>query len=121
MPLLVNPQASHSIAAHQLPEVVSFIQRIAMVGIFVTILLMLKMLPPRPERYRRRRTVLMILQWILMPITSICFNSAASYNAQTRLALGKYLDKFDVTEKATLQSQAAAKASKLSREDKKSQ
>ena len=112
VPLLVNPQASHSIAAHQLPEVVSVIQRIAMVGIFITIFLMLKMLPPRPERYKRRRTVLMVLQWALMPITSVCFNSVAAYNAQTHLAFGKYLDKFDVTEKATLRSQAAAKASK---------
>lgn len=110
VPLLVNPQASHSIAAHQLPEVVSIIQRIAMVGIFITIFLMLKMLPPRPERYKRRRTVMMVLQWVLMPVTSVCFNSIAAYNAQTRLALGKYLDKFDVTEKATLRSQAAAKA-----------
>lgn len=109
MPLLVNPQASHSIVAHQLPEVVSIIQRIAMVGLFITIFLMLKMLPPRPERYRRHRTVMMVLQWVLMPLTSVGFNSIASYNAQTHLALGKYLDKFDVTEKATLQSQQAAK------------
>lgn len=112
VPLLLNPQASHSIAAHQLPEVVSIIQRIAMVGIFVTIFLMLKMLPPRPERYKRHRTIFMVLQWVLMPITSVCFNSVAAYNAQTRLAFGKYLDKFDVTEKATLRSQAAAKATK---------
>lgn len=112
VPLLVNPQASHSIVAHQLPEVVSIIQRIAMVGLFITIFLMLKMLPPRPERYRRHRTVMMVLQWVLMPLTSVGFNSIASYNAQTHLALGKYLDKFDVTEKATLQSQQAAKDQK---------
>lgn len=112
VPLLVNPQASHSIAAHQLPEVVSIIQRLAMVGLFITILLMLKMLPPRPERYKRRRTLGMVLQWLLMPLTSIGFSSLASFNAQTHLAMGKYLDKFDVTEKATLRSQAEAKAQK---------
>ena len=118
MPLLVNPQASHSIAAHQLPEVVSIIQRIAMIGLFITILLMLKMLPPRPERYKRRRTVGMVLQWLLMPLTSVGFSSIASFNAQTHLALGKYLDKFDVTEKATLKSQAAAKARKAAAKQK---
>lgn len=110
VPLLINPQASHSIVAHQLPEVVSIIQRLAMIGLFITILLMLKMLPPRPERYKRRRTVGMVLQWLLMPFTSVGFSSIASFNAQTHLALGKYLDKFDVTEKATLKSQAEAKA-----------
>lgn len=112
VPLLVNPQASHSIVAHQLPDVVSMIQRVAMIGLFVTILLMLKMLPPRPERYKRRRTVGMVLQWLLMPVTSVGFSSIASFNAQTRLAAGKYLDKFDVTEKATLRSQAEARAQK---------
>lgn len=112
IPLWVNPQASHSIVAHQLPEVVSIIQRVAMIGLFITILLMLKMLPPRPERYRRRRTVGMVLQWLLMPLTSVGFSSIASYNAQTHLALGKYLDKFDVTEKATLRSREEAKAQK---------
>lgn len=112
IPLWVNPQASHSIVAHQLPEVVSIIQRVAMIGLFITILLMLKMLPPRPERYKRRRTVGMVLQWLLMPLTSVGFSSIASYNAQTHLALGKYLDKFDVTEKATLRSREEAKAQK---------
>ena len=112
VPLLVNPQASHSIVAHQLPDVVSMIQRVAMIGLFVTILLMLKMLPPRPERYKRRRTAGMVLQWLLMPFTSVGFSSIASFNAQTHLATGKYLDTFDVTEKATLQSQAEARAQK---------
>jgi hypothetical protein len=35
-----------------------------------------------------------------MPITSIGYGSAAAFYSQTRLLLGKYLDKFDVTEKA---------------------
>lgn len=112
VPLLVNPEASRNYAAHLLPEVVSVIQRIAMVGLFITILLTLRMLPPRPARYKRRRTLWMVLQWLLMPLTSVGYNSIASYNAQTHLALGRYLDKFDVTEKATLRSKAAAKRAK---------
>lgn len=112
VPLLLNPEASRNYAAHLLPEVVSVIQRVAMIGLFITILLTLRMLPPRPARYKRHRTIGMVLQWLLMPITSVLYNSAASYNAQTHLALGKYLDKFDVTEKATLKSKAAAKRTK---------
>jgi hypothetical protein len=86
-----------------------------MIGIFITILLMLKMLPPRPERYKRRRTIWMVLQWLLMPITSICYSSAASFNAQTHLMLGKYLDKFEVTDKATLASRQRAREKKASK------
>jgi hypothetical protein len=112
IPLLINPEASRNIAVHSLPVVVSHIQQIAMVGLFITILLMLKMLPPRPERYKKRRTVWMIAQWVLMPVTSICYSSLASFNAQTHLMFGKYLDKFDVTDKATVASQERAKSSK---------
>ncbi len=119
VPLLLNAEASRSILAQQLPEVVSTIQRIAMIGLFITILLMLRMLPPRPERYKRTRTLGMVLQWLLMPFTAIGFNSIAAYNAQTHLALGKYLDKFDVTEKATLASKA--KARELAKERKNAQ
>lgn len=109
VPLLINTQASRIYAVHMLPEAVSNIQRVAMIGIFITILLMLKMLPPRPKRYKRRRTLGMVAQWILMPVTSICFSSVGAFNAQTRLALGRYLDKFDVTAKATARSRDEAK------------
>lgn len=102
VPLLLNSEASRSIAAHQLPQTISYIQRIAMIGLFITVFLSIKMLPPRPERYKRRRTIFMVAQWILMPITSLAYNAASAFNAQTHLFFGKYLDKFDVTEKATV-------------------
>lgn len=115
VPLLLNPDAARDIAAHQLPEIVSGIQRVAMVGLVITIFLSLKMLPPRPARYKRRRTVWMILQWFLMPFTAIVYSAAAALNAQTHLLLGRYLDKFDVTEKATHASKARAKRAKADR------
>lgn len=115
VPLLLNSEASRNIAAHQLPIVVSRIQQVAMVGIIISIFLMLKLLPPRPARYKRRRTIGMVLQWLLMPVTTICYGSLASFSAQTHLMLGKYLDKFDVTDKATLASQEQARKSKPSK------
>jgi hypothetical protein len=59
-------------------------------------------LPPRPARYRRHHSLLMILQWVLLPVTGIAFGSLAAFNSQTRLMFKKYLSKFDVTEKATV-------------------
>jgi cellulose synthase/poly-beta-1,6-N-acetylglucosamine synthase-like glycosyltransferase len=100
VPLLLNQEAARSIVAHELPEVISYVQRIAMIGIFISVFLAFKMLPPRPERYKRRRSLFMLLQWVLMPVTAVAYSSMAAYNAQTHLALGKYLDKFDVTDKA---------------------
>ena len=41
----------------------------------------------------------MVLQWALIPITSILYSSLSSLYSQFRLMTGRYLDKFDVTEK----------------------
>jgi hypothetical protein len=112
VPLLINSQAARDIAAHQLPEVISGIQQVAMIGLLITVFLGFKMLPPRPARYKRRRTVWMVLQWGLMPVTAIVYSAASAFNAQTHLLLGKYLDSFDVTEKATHASVARARAKK---------
>ena len=102
IPMIVNSSAQRSIVAHQLPIIVRYVQQVAALGLFVTIFLSLKMLPPRPARYKKSKNLLMVFQWILMPVTSICYSSFAAYYAQTRLALGKYLDKFDVTEKTVV-------------------
>jgi uncharacterized membrane protein len=115
VPLLINSEAARDISAHQLPEVISGVQRVAMVGLFITVFLGFKMLPPRPARYKRRRTLWMLLQWFLMPVTAIVYSAMAAFNAQTHLLLGKYLDKFDVTEKATAESVARARAAKADR------
>jgi hypothetical protein len=97
IPLLFNPQ---DYAANQLPEIASSVQRVALAGILVTLFLSLKLLPPKPARYKHHRTVFMVLQWVLLPVTTICYNSFAALYSQTRLMFGKYLGKFDVTEKA---------------------
>lgn len=109
VPLLINSQAYRDVVAHQLPDMVSLIQRIALVGIVVMVFLSFKLLPPRPERYKRTRTVGMLLQWVLMPLTAIGFLSFAALNAQARLFFARYLVKFDVTNKATVASRAALK------------
>lgn len=97
IPALVNPQ---SIAAHELPLIVSRIQTIGLIGVLTTLFITLKTLPPRPARYKRHRSLFMILQWVYMPITTIAYGSFAALYSQTRLMFGWYLTKFDVTVKA---------------------
>jgi cellulose synthase/poly-beta-1,6-N-acetylglucosamine synthase-like glycosyltransferase len=109
VPLIVNSEAARSVSAQQLPELVSVIQRFALIGLFITIFLSMKMLPPRPERYKRRRTIGMVLQWLLMPFTAIFYSSVSALYSQGRLFMGNYLDKFDVTYKGTPESIARAK------------
>ena len=99
VPLILNGEAARSVAVHQLPDIVSLLQRIAMIGLAVSIFMSFKLLPPKPERYKKSRNILMLLQWVLMPVTAIVYNSAAAFYSQTRLFFGRYLDRFDVTEK----------------------
>lgn len=114
VPLLVNSEAARSISAHQLPDVVSTIQQIALIGLCITVFLAFKMLPPRPERYKRHRTFFMVAQWVLMPLTAIIYSATSALYSQARLFSGRYLDKFDVTDKATHESKAQAR--RLSKE-----
>ncbi len=98
VPMLMN-MGSRGAVAFNLPNVVGWIQTIAAVGLLVTIIISLRMLPPRPEKYNKKRTVMMVVQWVLTPVIAIVYQSAAAFYAQTRLMLGRYMEKFDVTRK----------------------
>ena len=98
VPMIMNA-SSHVMVAYNLPNIVSVIETIASIGLLITVLVSLRILPKRPARYRKGRHLLMVVQWILMPVTSILYQSIAAYYAQTRLMLGLYMEKFDVTKK----------------------
>ena len=102
IPMIMNT-SSRTMVAYNLPNIVSVIETIASIGILVTVLVSFRMLPKRPAKYRKGRNLLMVLQWVLMPITSILYQSLAAYYAQTRLMLGLYMEKFDVTNKVVKQ------------------
>ncbi len=97
VPALFNPE---DYASNQLPIIASRIQTIALIGIVGTLYLSLKTLPPKPARYKHHRTIFMVLQWVLLPVTTVAYNSLSALNSQTRLMFGKYLGNFDVTDKA---------------------
>ncbi len=99
IPLLFN---SNDYGANQLPLVASRLQTLAMAGIIISLFFSLKTLPPKPARYKAHRTFFMIIQWVYLPVTTIIYGSFSALYSQTRLLLGKYLGKFDVTEKAVV-------------------
>lgn len=98
VPMLLN-LGSRGAVAFNLPNVVGMLQMVAAIGILVTIIVSLRILPERPQRYNKHKTFLMVIQWILSPVIAIVYQSAAAFYAQTRLLLGKYMEKFDVTKK----------------------
>lgn len=99
VPVLINPQ---NYAANELPLIVSRIQTVGLVGALASLYVALRTLPPRPARYKRHRSLFMLLQWVYLPITTIAYGSLAAIYSQTRLMFGWYMSKFDVTEKAVV-------------------
>lgn len=97
IPIYSNPHAKQTIIANQLPIIASYIQTVALLGIVATLFLSIKLLPPKPDRYRKWRYIPMGLQWVLMPVTSIIFASTAALYSQTKLILARYADVFDAT------------------------
>lgn len=109
IPAFFNPK---SFSANELPLIVSRIQTVGIAALIVTVFMALRTLPPKPARYKRHRTIFMVLQWIYFPLTTLFYNSLAAFNSQTRLIFKRYLTKFDVTEKAVV-IDTAGQASKL--------
>lgn len=98
VPMIMNLSA-HTMVGYNLPNIVSVVETFAAIGLIVTVLISFRMLPPRPAKYRKGKEIAMLVQWILMPVTSILYQSIAAFYAQTRLMLGLYMEKFDVTKK----------------------
>lgn len=99
LPIIFARDSDLSIVAHQLPSVARWIQTLTMVGILSSVYVAYRITPPRPEHHKKHRTLYMVLQWVLVPVTGLIYGSTTGYYSQTRLMLGKYLDKFEVTEK----------------------
>ena len=98
VPMIMN-LSSHEMVAYNIPSIVGIVETFASIGLIVSILVSFKILPKRPAKYRKGKNILMVIQWILMPVTSILYQSVAAFYSQTRLMLGLYMEKFDVTKK----------------------
>ncbi len=101
LPLMVASFRETKVAIVQnTPFVLETLMSLAMIGIFVSAIINVFFLPARPPRYKKVKWVVMVLQWILLPVTLILFGSFPALDAQTRLMLGgKFKLGFDVTQK----------------------
>lgn len=99
LPLFLNQDYRTQILAHQLPVIASTIQQIALIGAVIMIAISMISLPPRPAHYHPSKRIFMVLQWALLPLTTILFSSLAALDSQTRLMFGRYFDEFEVTAK----------------------
>ncbi len=80
------------------PFTLEQVMRFALIGVLVSAMVAMTLLPRRPDHVRPHTWLVMIFQWVLLPVTFIVFGSFPAIDAQTRLMLGKYLG-FHVTKK----------------------
>lgn len=81
------------------PFTLEQVMQLAMIGMVISAVVALSLLPRRPEQVKKHTWIVMIFQWALLPVTFILFGSFPAIDAQTRLMLGKYLG-FNVTKKS---------------------
>ena len=100
LPLYVaTPAVKATVLAQNAPFLLQSLMRLGMAGILVSAVLSIKLLPPRPAEHPKYKWLIMLLQWILLPINIVIFGAIPAAEAQTRLMIGKYLG-FFVTPKA---------------------
>lgn len=102
LPIFLNPTFRDQVVASNFPVVTKVLLSITWIGIVVANVVSIRMLPPRPPHHNHLpypiELILIALQWVLVPITSILFGAFTGIDSITRLMLGKYIG-FRVTEK----------------------
>jgi hypothetical protein len=91
-PLIVGGQAFNTtVLSHNLPLVAKLFLTCAMFGLIISAVYCLSLVPRRPQHVGFRRSVAMLLQWALVPLTMVFFSSIPGLDAQIRLMMGKNL------------------------------
>ena len=102
---LINPNFKASVLSVNLPIISSWVLTIAFLGLFATIYVHERTVPPRPASWSVFQKVWSYLPWLLVPIILITISSLPAIDAQTSLMFGKKLE-FRVTNKARLLEKA---------------
>jgi hypothetical protein len=102
LPIVMGGDAFRdTVISYNLPNITRTIVTVAMLGLILSAVISINLLPPMPKEYkkRKRRWVIATLQWIFVPFTILFFGSLPGLDSQTRLMTGQYIGKFWVTPK----------------------
>ncbi len=92
LPLAVASETDRAtVLYHTAPFLLQLLMSVAMIGLFVSAVLSVVILPSKPGRSGWLKKLEVSLQWLLFPITTVIFGSVPAIEAQTRLLFGRYL------------------------------
>jgi hypothetical protein len=94
-----------TVLSGNLPFITRTLMTCAMIGLVISAAISTLLLPKKPANYGFGKSLAMVFQWLVLPVSIIIFGSIPGLDSQTRLAFGKYLG-FWVTPKARLKTEA---------------
>lgn len=80
------------------PHVLEVMMTMATVGLLISAIMSMLILPRRPVGHPHYKYLIMVLQWMLLPVSLVLFSAFPCIDAVTHLMVGKYLG-FNVTVK----------------------
>jgi len=99
LPLWVAPTSVRQSALFfNTPHTLEVLMSLAMLGLVLSAILSIPLLPKRPKTHPKHIYIVMILQWVLLPISMIFLSAIPAIDAATHMMFGKYLG-FNVSQK----------------------
>ena len=80
------------------PYMLEVLMMLAMMGLLLSAVLSLPLLPRRPESHPKHKYIIMVLQWVLLPISLVFVSAIPAIDAVTHLLFGRYLG-FNISQK----------------------
>lgn len=92
LPVIVGGRDFNStVLSYNLPIFTKTLMTISMSGLFLCAIIASGFIPKAPKDYGILKRIVMVLQWVMIPITIIVFGALPGLDAQTRLMLGRYM------------------------------
>jgi len=95
MPIFLNPSfKEYNIMAINLPLICGGLLTFSTVGLVISAICSALLVPSPPpfSQYRKKNKIILVLEWIFLPLFSIFFSSLPAVDAQIKLALGRYME-----------------------------
>jgi len=92
MPMFLGGDRFNStVLSGNLPQISTWLMNLAMVGMILSATISTILLPKRPKNLSFFKNILVVLEWVTVPVTIIFFGALPCLDAQWRLMRGKYM------------------------------
>jgi hypothetical protein len=92
LPLFFGGEAFNAmVISGNLPNITQTLMTLSMLGLLFSAIISSLLMPRRPIGVNRFKRVMIVFEWLLLPVGIIAFGAFPALDAQTRLMLGKYM------------------------------